>query len=52
MKKIYVMPRIENVYVKMESALAAGTTKPIDNTPAGDDDFDSKEGGFLWDDED
>lgn len=52
MKKIYVMSSIENVYVKMESALAAGTTKPVDNTPAGDDDFDSNRGGFLWDDED
>ena len=52
MKKIYVMPRIENVYVKMESALAAGTTKPVEDTPAGEDDFDSKGGGFLWDEED
>ena len=64
MKKIYVMPSIEEVKVKMESALAAGTNtlpegggggNPVNVTTSDDGEgyeggLDANGGGMIWDD--
>ena len=52
MKKRYMAPKTTAANLMSQVILAGSITKPVDDNPAGEDDFDANRNGSFWDDED